>query len=92
MTRAEVPLAVSRLIGGRPVRWFEPVFKYDGCDRTLQVFNADAKDQLGLLRVIEGARARLEPAAGGLIIVIFHSVKQSAERHAEFVNQWRGDK
>lgn len=92
LTREEIPLAVSRLVGGRPVLWAHPIFKYDGCDRTLRVLNADAKDQLDLLSAIERDRSRLEPVVGGPLVVIFHSVKQSAERYAEFVKLWRGGK
>ena len=89
MRREHVPLFVSRIIEGRPVRWAPPkrnLGDFDGRERTLQVFNADAKDQRRLLDEIDRHRAPFEEAAGGPLVVVFHSVRQSAERHAEFVD------
>ncbi len=91
MKRDSVPFAVSRLIDWRPVRWSPPqrsVGDYDGRERTLEVFNADARDQLELLRRIDVERLALEHAAGGPIVIVFHSVRQSAERHGDFVQSW----
>lgn len=34
-------------------------------------------------------RRQLEAAAGGPIVIIFHSVRQSRERYANFVDGWR---
>ncbi len=88
MNRALVPLVVSDLIEGRPVRWVPTnrlVGDYDGRDRTLQIFNADPKDQRRLLDEIDKQRGPLEQAAGGPLVIIFHSVKQSTERYADFV-------
>lgn len=88
MRRELVPLVVSGIIDGRPVRWAPPkrlVGDYDGRDRTLQVFNADPRDQRQLLDAIDAQRGPLEEAAGGPLVIIFHSVKQSAERYSEFV-------
>jgi hypothetical protein len=91
MKRERVPYVISRLIDGRPVRWApanRSVGDYDGRERTLQVFNADPKDQRRLLDVIDSNRAPLEEAVGGPLIVIFHSVRQSAERYADFVKSF----
>ena len=73
---------------GRPVRWAAPkhtVGDYEGRDRTLEVFNADAKDQRELLANLRSIRAELEAVAGGPIILIFHTTKESARLHADFV-------
>ncbi len=88
MNREHVPFFVSRLVEGRPVRWVPPerlVGDYDGRERTLQVFNADPTDQSRLRRMIAAHRAELQSAAGGPLVIIFHSRKQSAERHGEFI-------
>lgn len=88
MNREHVPFAVSRLVGGRPVRWVPParlIGDYDGRERTLQIFNADSKDQRRLLDEVDAAREPLEKAAGGPLVLIFHSVKQSEARFADFV-------
>jgi hypothetical protein len=85
MNRASIPFVVSSLIDGRPVRWGRSVFHYDGCDRTLQVFNADVQDQLELRKRIDTRREELQEAAGGPLVIIFHSVKQSAERYGDFI-------
>lgn len=89
MTRDELPRAVSRLIDNRPVRWARTVGDYDGRERTLQVFCADPGDQRALLERVDADRARLEATAGGPLILIFHSVRQSRERYADFVDGWR---
>lgn len=88
MTRDRVPFFVSRLLEWRPVRWAMPVGDYDGRERTLEVFNADVRDQRRLLVEIDQNRSTLAEAAGGPIIVIFHSVKQTEERYQEFVRSF----
>ncbi len=68
MNREQIPFVVSRLVGGRPVRWIPSerlVGDYDGRERTLQIFNADAQDQRRLLDVVDAARGPLQEAAGG---------------------------
>lgn len=90
MTRDELPLLVAQLID-RPVRWVPRdrlVGDYDGRERTLEVFNADAKDQRQLLGTINKAKLRLEEIAGGPLTVIFHSTKQSV-RYEDFVRSFR---
>jgi hypothetical protein len=91
MRREDVPFAVSRLIDNRPVRWATRVLQgaYDGWNRTLQVFNANAKDQHGLHERIDRCRSLLETAAGGPLILICHSEHQSKEVDADFLEFWK---
>lgn len=73
---------------GRPARWAEVsnlVGDYDGRERTLEVFNADAKDQRMLLRRLRPLREELELAAGGPVIVIFHTSVESVRLYRDFV-------
>ena len=73
---------------GRPVRWAEApnlVGDYDGRERTLEVFNADARDQRVLVRRLRPVREELELAAGGPVIVIFHTSAESARLYGDFV-------
>ena len=60
MKRAEVPYVVSSLMGCRPARW-APTARLlgdsDGRERTLEIFNAGPKDQLGLLATLRPLRA-----------------------------------
>jgi hypothetical protein len=88
MRREDVPYLVSRLMGGRPARWApaeRTLGDYDGRERTLEVFNAAPKDQLGLLAALRSERANLKEAAGGAIVFIFHTEEESARLYAEFV-------
>lgn len=88
MERDTWPKKLSELMAGRPVRWAEPahlVGDYDGRERTLEVFNADAKDQRALLRRLRPVRKELESAAGGAVIVIFHTTAESTRLYGEFV-------
>lgn len=84
MNRDRVPFIVSRLLEWRPVRWATLVGDYDGRERTLEVFNADPRDQRRFLVEIDKNRKALANAAGGPLIVIFHSVSQTEERYREF--------
>ncbi len=80
MTRDDVPDVVSGLLGGRPVRWASPELAcgdYDGRERTLDVFLADPAEQLPLLRIVRPIRRELEVAAGGPIIMIFHTPSET---------------
>ncbi len=88
MKREHVPIVVSGLIGGRPVRWAPTerlVGDYDGRERTLEIFNADVPEQRPILEAVDRERLRLEKAAGGPLVLVFHSVKQSKTRHQEFL-------
>jgi hypothetical protein len=73
---------ISKLLDGRPVRWARIIGQEQ--QRMLEVFNTDAKDQRELLGRMHKNRELIEEACGGPFIVIFHSVKQTAERYKEF--------
>lgn len=86
--RESWPRKVRDIMDGRPVRWADApnlVGDYDGRDRTLEVFNADAKDQRLLLRRLRPCRDELEEAAGGPVIVIFHTSAESDRLYGDFV-------
>ena len=91
MRRAEVPYVVSSLMGCRPARW-APTARllgdYDGRERTLEIFNAGPKDQLGLLATLRPLRAELRGAAGGPIVFIFHTEEESARLYADFLREF----
>jgi hypothetical protein len=73
---------------GRPVRWADPerlVGDYDGRERTLEVFNADAAEQRPLIRRLRPLRQELESALGGPVVVIFHTTAESARLYREWV-------
>jgi hypothetical protein len=76
------------LMEGRPVRWATGegfVGDYDGRERTIEVFNADALDQRALLRRLRPVREELELAVSGPVVVVFHTTKESARLYAAFV-------
>lgn len=82
------PERIQALMDGRPVRWADArqvIGDYDGRERTLEVFNADAKDQRVLLRRLRPLRTELETAAGGPVIVIFHTITESERLYGDFV-------
>jgi hypothetical protein len=73
VTRDEIPKVVSHLLEDRPVRWAVGVVgDYDGRERTLEVFEAKAADQLDLLRSLRPVRSEIQAAAGGPIVIVFH--------------------
>jgi len=79
---------VRDIMDGRPVRWAEArnlIGDFDGRERTLEVFNADAKDQRQLLRRLRPVREDLERAAGGPTIIIFHTSAESSRLYGQFV-------
>ena len=87
-TREQILHRVAELLGDRPVRWADPrqfIGDFDGRERTLEVFNADALEQLELLRRMRPIREELEAVAGGPVVVIFHTRTESARRHASFI-------
>ena len=86
MKRSAIPFFIARMIEWRPVRWASTAGDYDGRDRTIEVFDADASDQRRLLVLIRKSTRHLEEAIGGPLVVIFHSVKQTAERYNDFVS------
>lgn len=78
-SREEVPARVAEIVGRR-ARWAPPgrcVAGYDGCERTLEIFDADAGDQLALLRALRAERGELERAAGGPLVVLFHTSSET---------------
>jgi hypothetical protein len=86
MTRDDIPRQVAALLGGRPVRWLPRdrlLVDFDGSMRTLEVFNADSKEQHELLRALRPQRAALEAAVGGPIIIIFHTEAESRRLYAD---------
>ena len=86
VTREEIPGRVAELLD-KPVRWCSrehciPV--WDGFERTLEVFDAAAGEQLGLLKKVALIRADAETAAGGPLVVIFHTPEQTHRLYPEF--------
>ncbi|HEY3356164.1 MAG TPA: hypothetical protein VGQ83_23130 [Polyangia bacterium] len=79
---------VARLLEGRPVRWASPApaGDYEGRERTLEVFLADAAEQRPLLRLLRPLRPKLEAAAGGPIIVVFHTWAETFRLYPEVVS------
>jgi len=61
---------------------------YDGRERTLDVFNADARDQLDLLTRFRDLRPEIEAALGGPIIVLFHTTTEMTRLYPEMVARY----
>jgi hypothetical protein len=78
---------LREVFGGRPVAWAgsRAVGDYDGRERTLDVFNADARDQLNLLTRFRGLRPEIEAALGGPIIVLFHTTAETTRLYPEIL-------
>ena len=75
-------------MGGHPVRWAPRerlVGDYEGRERTLEVFLANAAEQLPLFRGLRGVRAELEAAAGGPLVIIFHTVAETHRLYPEML-------
>jgi hypothetical protein len=86
MTSGELAMRISDALSGRPVRWAKNVVgDYDGRDRTLEVFNADAREQRDLLRRLRPLQAEMAATAGGPVIVIFHTRDESARLYSDFI-------
>jgi len=86
MNKEDVPTIVAQF-WQRPTRWAPEGFllgDFDGSTRTLLVFNVDLDDQFRILEELEPCRPWLERAAGGSILVMFFTKKQSL-RHSPFV-------
>ena len=86
--REELARRIRGVLSGRPVRWAQNVLgDYDGRDRTLEVFNADAAEQRELFRSLRPLRKEMEVVAGGPVIVIFHTRAESARLYSDFVER-----
>lgn len=82
----EIPRRVSDVLGGRPTRWLSDaraVGDFDGRERTLEVFGADADDQRALLRRLRPMRPEIEQALGGPLVVVFHTTDESVRLYPE---------
>src|SRR5262249_13993830 len=93
MTREDLLPVIIAAFGGRPVRWAEAqaLGDYDGRERTLEVFYADARDQLDLLARFRKVRPEVEQVAGGAVIVIFHTSKETTRLYAGVMQQYAED-
>ena len=90
--RDALALRASETLDGRPVRWAKNVIgDYDGRDRTLEVFNADPREQRELLRRFRPLRKEMETALGGAVIVILHTREESARLYSDFVTKALAD-
>lgn len=88
LDREAVPLRVSELLDHRPVRWGETIGGYDGSERTLEIFEADAREQRELRRRLRPVRAELDAAAGGPIVILFHTRAESRRLYADVIDAW----
>jgi len=88
LDRRAIPARVSSLLDGRPVRWGQPLGDYDGRERTLEIFDADAGEQRGLLRRLRHVRAELDEAAGGPLVMVFHTRTESRRLYADVIDAW----
>jgi hypothetical protein len=82
LEKAIVPCLVAAALDC-PVRWAETMGDYEGRDRTIEVFGIDAELQLGALRALRPIMPGLEEAAGGPIVVIFHTVAETKRLYPE---------
>lgn len=87
LTVADIPGRVSELLGGRVARW-TPLSRqtgdYDGRERTIEVFDAQASEQRALLRQLRPARPEIECLLGGPLIVVFHTPRETERLYPEF--------
>ncbi|MBI5481922.1 MAG: hypothetical protein HY906_23915 [Deltaproteobacteria bacterium] len=75
---------ISGVLEGRPVRWASAaVGDYDGRERTLEVFLADAAEQRPLLRLLRPLRPALEAGVGGPVVVVFHTWAETFRLYPE---------
>ena len=87
--REQLLLRVTELIDQRPVRWADPdqfIGDFDGRERTLEIFNADAAEQRELLRRMRPIQEELEAVAGGPVVTVFHTRAESVRLHQRFVS------
>jgi hypothetical protein len=86
--RESILARVSELLDRRPVRWGEMIFGFDGYERTLEVFDADAREQRELRYRLRDVRPMLDAAAGGPIIILFHTRVESRRLYADVIDAW----
>lgn len=79
---------LGALLDGRPVRAVPQPGDYDGRERTIEVFDADAKEQRRLLRRLRAVRAELDATTGGPVVFVFHTRKESARLYSGFIDEW----
>jgi len=80
--KGDILQMLSKLLDNRPIRWAESTIGgYDGCERTLEVFNTDAAEQLELIRKI---RQRVDSS----LVVIFHTRAETTRLYRDFVQEW----
>jgi hypothetical protein len=85
-TREHIPDRVSDLFDGRPTRWMpgsRTIGDFDGHERTLEVFEANAREQLDLLFRLRDVRAELERAIGGPLVIVFHTSAETQRLYPE---------
>jgi hypothetical protein len=85
LTREGVPEAVSKALGGRPVRWASlgsSIGDYDGRDATLDIFDASPEEQLTLLRQLRPIRDDIDAAAGRAVVFVFHTPSETRRLYA----------
>lgn len=90
MSSEDIP-AIFAQLWRRPARWAldeSLLGGFEGSARTLQVFNVELDEQFQLLEQLERYRPWLERVAGGPILVMFFTTKQSL-RHAKFVSSFK---
>src|SRR5262249_20098877 len=61
---------------------------YDGRERTLEIFDADAGEQRGLLRRLRHVRVELDEAAGGPVVMVFHTRAESRRLYPDVIDAW----
>lgn len=84
MTREEVPAFVTSVLR-RDARWAEAtelLVAYDGHQRTMLVFEVEAREQMQMLEAVHPHQPALEAAAGGPIVFIFFTASQTQRRRA----------
>jgi len=90
ISREDVPQRVAEILG-RPARWASPgrsLGDYDGRERTLEIFSADAGEQRTLLRGLRAERPDLERAAGGPLVILFHTPSETHRLYADVLREW----
>lgn len=89
IAREDVPRRVAEILG-RAARWATPdrsLGDYDGRERTLEVFNADASEQRALLRGLRAERTDLERSAGGPLVILFHTPSETRRLYADVLRE-----